>query len=426
MASWGQFPKSAIALTLLAAMASGGCWFGPKSLELSHGKYNSAVNRVVDEQLLLNLVRLRYNDTLTQLDISSIAAQYELDGSLEARPFFSTEGVNLNPPVGPFGAFSRVLPFAGVSATNRPTFSLNPLDDPETLHSLFAVSTLDSIIFFSETSWPVSTVFRLWVESMNRLPNAPSASGPDLGLGTEFRAYRRVTDLLQQLQDARQIRFLRAEKLTEVGSPLPADAVTAAHQVEAAKQNMEYRQREDKKWVLIRRDRKLALHIDPKVVNSPQVHELRSLLNLTDGRLEYELRIGQTDEPFARTDPPTPTDVIHIVPRSTIQVLFYAAHGVEVPPEHYCDRLVKPATDATGQPFDWSEVTERLFTVHVCAKKCRPECAFVAVHYRGYWYYIDDHDADTKTTFSFLIAMTRLNAVGSKKGGPALTLPVGR
>src|SRR5262245_56444039 len=69
-------------------LTGGGCAFGPKVLEKTHGRYNEAVLHVKEEQLLRNLVRMRYNEAPLELNISSIAAQYELDGSAEARPFF--------------------------------------------------------------------------------------------------------------------------------------------------------------------------------------------------------------------------------------------------------------------------------------------------------------------------------------------------
>ena len=47
---------------LLFAVLSSGCAFGPRALEQSHGRYNQAVKEVEDEQLLLNMVRLRYNE----------------------------------------------------------------------------------------------------------------------------------------------------------------------------------------------------------------------------------------------------------------------------------------------------------------------------------------------------------------------------
>ena len=55
------------------AFAAGGCSFGPQVLERSHLRYNEAVKQVDEEQLLLNLVRLRYNEDLVQLDVSAIA-----------------------------------------------------------------------------------------------------------------------------------------------------------------------------------------------------------------------------------------------------------------------------------------------------------------------------------------------------------------
>src|SRR5437870_672221 len=68
----------------------GGCAFGPKALERSHGRYNESVRRVDEEQLLRNIVRLRYNESPLNLNVAAIAAQYELSGQAEARPFFGT------------------------------------------------------------------------------------------------------------------------------------------------------------------------------------------------------------------------------------------------------------------------------------------------------------------------------------------------
>ena len=76
--------------------------------------------------------------------------------------------------------------------------------------------------------------------------------------------------------------------------------------------------------------------------------------------------------------------------------------------------------------FDWQFVTVGLFSVHSVKSHFPPKCAHVAVKYRDYWYYIDDRDIDSKRTFSFMSVMTRVNLLGVRKGGPALTLPVGR
>src|ERR1700685_213631 len=134
---------------LLCCFALCGCSFGARMLESSVRPYNEAVTRVAEEQLLLNLVRLRYNENPTRLDVASIAAQYERDATAEARPFFLAP----NPAGSVFETFTSVLPDITASAANRPTISLTPLDDPDTIRGLFTPATIDGIAFLAETSY---------------------------------------------------------------------------------------------------------------------------------------------------------------------------------------------------------------------------------------------------------------------------------
>jgi hypothetical protein len=78
-------------------------------------------------------------------------------------------------------------------------------------------------------------------------------------------------------------------------------------------------------------------------------------------------------------------------------------------------------------PVDLRAVTDGLFTVHSCPGHKPPPDAYVAVKYRGYWYYIDDRDQPTKMTFSLILQLSRLD-FGLEEGvsGPFLTLPIGR
>lgn len=410
---------------ILTAVTSGGCAFGPKALECSHGKYNEAVKQVAEEQLLLNIVRERYNDNPERLDVTAIAAQYELAGALEAQPFFNSQAAGFEGPP-PYKAFTSILPFARTAASNRPTISLTPLDDPETLRGLFTPANLDSIILLAETSYPVETVFRLWLEYLNSLPNAVTASGPPRGVVPQFRDFQRAMRLLQVLQDRGDIRFLREEKITRMGGPMPQGSVTPAHLVEAAKNGFEYVQELDQTWSLIRRDRRLELRINPQAVGSPEMLEVCALLQLKPGLLGYEIVIGGPERVFPPTRPAEGSTTLDLFPRSILQVTFYMAHGVIVPPEHVLEGLVLPTLEPDSQPFDWQQVTEGLFTVHHVKQKCRPKQASVAVKYRDHWYYIDDRDQQSKITFSLVLAMTRVNLLGVRKGGPVLTLPVGR
>jgi hypothetical protein len=407
-------------------VAGGGCAFGPRALESSHGHYNAAVKQVAEQQLLLNLLRLRYDEALTEVDVQSIAAQYELTGQAEARPFFGTP----NPAGSVFRTFPMILPDLMAGGSNRPTISLNPFsDDPGRIRNLLAPVSVDRLILLTETTWPVSTVFRLWVEYLNGIPNAVTASGPTREFVPEFQTFQRVVQLLQVLQDRSVAVVVTEERERELGSPVPAATVTASALVEAARNGFEYRRLPDgNNWVLVKRERKLVARIDPAAVASPEMLELCALLRLKPGLTRYELTVGPSEDPFRLRAPGELAERIHLVPRSTLQALFYLAHGIIVPPEHIRCGAARATVAPNGEVFDWQEVTRGLFTVHYARQHCCPKNAYVAVKYRGYWFYIDDADHDSKATFSFMLQLNRLDihSSGQRRAGPVLTLPIGR
>jgi hypothetical protein len=68
-------------------------------------------------------------------------------------------------------------------------------------------------------------------------------------------------------------------------------------------------------------------------------------------------------------------------------------------------------------------VADGLFRVR--QSNARPNNAHVAVPYKGYWFYLDEADHDSKVTFALLMELARLELPGSKERGPILTLPLG-
>ena len=126
--------------------------------------------------------------------------------------------------------------------------------------------------------------------------------------------------------------------------------------------------------------------------------------------------------------PHVPRPDLHITSRSTAQVYYFLANGVEVPCEHVTEGLVHPPAGPDGKPVNLQKVTRDLFTVHATAGHKPPPHAYVAVFFRGYWFSIDDRDQPSKSTFSLMLSLSRLD-FGQQKpgsGGPFLTLPVGR
>lgn len=416
--------SAALACGVVLAACVGCASFGPRELECAHGRYNEAVRCVEEEELLRNIVHVRYNEAPLNLNVTSIAAQYELSAAAEARPFFAAR----NPNGLIFKTFAAILPDAMLSGSKRPTMTLDPADTGEAVRQFLTPISVDTLAFLAQTSWPVSTVLRLWVERLNGVPNAAGASGPPRVAPVDFARFVRAVELMQAAQD-RELGTLRSEeRLAQLGDPLSPDAVTAAAEVEAARSGLEYRRAADgRAWVLVRRERRLVLEVTPGAEASPELVELAALLNLTPGQARYDLVAAVRGAPDPARFAAQPSAQITVVPRSTAQVFFYLANGVEVPPAHLQAGLVRPALDADGRVIDGGNLTRGLFEVHVCAGHKPPPTAFVAVNYRGYWYYIDDRDQSSKATLALVLAVSRQDFARQPLGrGPVLTLPAGR
>src|SRR3984893_12934966 len=159
-------------IIVVSILAAGCSSLGPGALHENRLKYNEAVKTTSEEEVLLNSVRLRYTDTPSSLAVSAIAAQYELTKNFQLTPFFVASGAEVAK------SYSAVLPQLGIAGADRPTFTLTPLDDGEFTRKLFTPLPLDGIIYLAKTTWPIATVFRLYLENLNWVSNAQTASGP--------------------------------------------------------------------------------------------------------------------------------------------------------------------------------------------------------------------------------------------------------
>jgi hypothetical protein len=398
----------------------GGCRsLGPRMLEETRVPYNEAVKTTTEEQLLLNIVRLRYTDTPSSLAISNIAAQFEMVKSLQLTPFFTATGGDHNR-----GSYGAVLPQAALGGADRPTFSFTPLDDQEFTKKLFTPLSLDGIIYLVKTTWPISTVFRLYLENLNWVSNAETASGPTPKDPPVYEEFLKGIQALQTLQDRDQIVFGLDERAEAVGGPIPAASVKPADVIEAAKNGLDYQPDEGgATWTLRRKVQQPVLRIDPEALDSAEMKELARVFKVKLGVDTYDVTFEALN-PFPSTYPKEGVTKLDLETRSLLQAMYYISHGVEIPPDHSARGILTVTRDANGRAFDWQQVMKGLFRVGWAPPGERPKSAHVAVQYEGNWYYIDDRDQDTKATFSLLMELARLelSATGAQ---PLLTIPLG-
>jgi hypothetical protein len=406
-------PFGTLPVIAMVIMACQGCAFGPRVLHHTRLPYNAALKDTTEEQLLLNIVRLRYLDNYASVAITNIADQKELAAGAQLIPFFT--------PGGP-GEFKFVgLPQLQASGASRPTLSFAALDDQEFTRRLFTPAGLDVVAPLIQSTCPISTQFRLQLDSLNRVPNARLASGPTPKEPPVFAQFLTGIQALQRLEDRHLVMPITEDRDEKVTDAVAAENSTAAA-LEAAKSGLEYRKDEKGQWTLVRKRTVYCLrfgdvdddadflifcqafHLDPK---------LRKL-DLTAGALD----------PFLARMPKEGLGILDLDIRSLLQMYFFVAHGVHVPPEHVMAGIVPMTVGHDGMSFDWDAVLQGLF--RVCwAKGNKPPChAHVAVCYKGYWFYIDDRDQETKTTFTFLLELSRLELGTKKAPGPTFTLPL--
>ncbi len=400
----------------IVCLSTAGCVTGPRSLETDRLTYNEAIKSTTEAQLLLNIVRLRYNDTPSSLAVSAIATQFEVQKSFSLTPFFGVNGGD------PAQHFSALLPQAQISTTDRPTITLTPLDDQEFTRKLFTPMTLDGVLYLTKTTWPISTVFRLWLENLNWVSNAQNGSGPTLKSLPDYAEFLRGINALQALQDRGHIVF-GTEEREEPQQGTVAASPTAHDLLDAVKEGYEFRPDHNSALILVKKSRQPVMKVHPEALASAEMRELVQVFGLRPGLPKYDLKIENLD-PFKLNHPREGVDVLDLETRSLLQVLYFVSKGLDVPVEHMERGFVQATTDETGQPFDWRKITSNLFRVY-SAKGDRPPNAHVAVKYLDYWFYIDKVDQDTMATFSLLMQLARLETSGKTGLGPALTLPLG-
>ncbi len=92
-----------------------------------------------------------------------------------------------------------------------------------------------------------------------------------------------------------------------------------------------------------------------------------------------------------------------------------------MPDAHLEKGLVRQTYDREGRPFDWSDMTGTMF--RVCVQRIRPRNAAVAVQHDGYWFYVDETDSGSMSTFNLLLELFNLEIrAGGGGQSPLLTI----
>jgi len=358
-----SYAKPLLLLTMATLMI--GCHsFGPDELRGTYPLYNAAIVDSQNEQFIQNIVRLHYRDPVFFLDVVSVTASLRMDlaAGLDQSNFDLRGG-------------AQILQFnAGGAYETAPTISYAPLQGESFVESLLRPIFIKDVFALAGSGWSEQRVLGLCVERINDLENAPVASGPTPKFSPKrIEPFNRLLQLFEQV--------MRDDLITPRIDP-------------------------DTK--------EMQLTIKSSPEHHEAIREIKQLLGL-----DQNLEIYHVNSDFLHHK----GDTISIRSRSLMSIFFYLSHHVDTPKEHKAAGLVTITRNQDGSEFDWDKTAAGSF-FHILQSKNQPDMAFVAVPYRGQWFYLADNDLESKATFMLLTQLFRLQAGSAKAAGPTLTLPV--
>ncbi len=391
-----------------------GC-VGHQAIRQTRLKYNDAVRETTDEQILINIVRLRYADSPVFLDLPNITSQFELSG----RGNFL--GGNGNQFPGPAN-----LGFGELFLRDSPTLSYQPRTGKDFGRTLATPLTVELLRLVVGTTNP-EPFFLMAVDEMNDLPNAPEATALVPDHPEDNRAFRDLMRVITAIRLSGSVELAIDTFEVETSDPVPTANLQARGLLDAAKAGFAYRTRGEERLVLMKRQKTVALKVRPGAKGRPELIEFARRLgldpNLEVYRFRSELYDDHDDDRFEAKPTQQENDTIYLKMRSMLEIMTFLSKGVDVPPEHVAGRVAPVVIDPmTGGVYDWRGVTAGL--IRVRWHKHRPKDAEVAVPYRGYWFSIAADDVPSRATLATIELLLSLQESGGEELGPVLTLPV--
>lgn len=366
-----------LALSTLTALA--GCHtVGPDSIRGGRSLYSEAIAVTTTEQLLLNLVRLRYRESPVFLEVTSVSTAFTLRSSAGTGGVF---GFGSTPAENEFNIN------AGVSFDERPTVTYLPLQGEDFAVRLLTPIRPERLVLLANSGWAIDRILGVCVQQVGPLINATSASGPTPTLAPRFEGFLEFASALRELQREHAI------SLSVIGDESGGD------------KDM------------------LGITIPTEAVGTPAFERAAGLIGP-----EFFRRNGDSSRTLicafraSAGGPEDPSKGVPMVTRSVMSAMFYLSQGIDVPPEDEEAGLVTVTRTADGEVFEWDTLLGGVFGMQSGSRP--PETAGPAVRYRGRWYWIDRADLTSKSTIGMMQQLLALQAGDIEGAGPLLTLPL--
>jgi hypothetical protein len=360
-------PRRRSILVLGLAGLLGGCAsIGGGTVHRDRLAYSDALAGSWKEQLLLNVVRLRYGDTPMFLDVSSIINSYQIQGQLNLGSAYSS---GLTPGVVDATGFGATIG-ATAQYADRPTITYTPLIGEKFTRSLLRPIAPAALFQLVQAGYPIDLVLQLTTRAINGVYNRSDRPLSVRSADPEFYA---VLDAFRRVQLSESIGF----RLERRGN--------------------------DEASLIAFRGHRLTPAIEDELRN------VRNMLGIAAGTRELRLTFG---------DVPRDDRELAILSRSILEILVEMAAWIEIPE----DDVALGRSTSNRRPAPEAGPRDRPM-VRIRASDDAPAEPFVAVRYQRRWFWIDNRDLWSKGVFSFMLLLTSLAETGVTPQAPVVTVP---
>lgn len=337
--------------------------FGPKRLPIDSFNYNEVIARSSNEQMLLNLVRLRYREVPVFLAVGSVITQYFYAGDLDTNATF---GKDLGSTVHKVGASARLL------YAERPTITYSPLSGGEFSQQLLRSIPKELVFSLVQSGWSPDQLLMMCLERLNHVENMRFGTATSQDELEAVGTFQRVVRLLVELSRRRVIEMQSDNSATP---------------------NI----------------RSLVFEQETDGETRELINELKRMLGMDPDGSSFRVT-----ERLVRRRP----DEITIRVRSLLALMGFLSHGVEVPNAHLEEKRV----DETALTLD-GDLRSQLFPLKIYSQPDQPADAFVSVRLHDHWFYISNSDQKSKQAFSLLTYLFLIQAPQTQTLGPMITVP---
>lgn len=256
--------------------------------------------------------------------------------------------------------------------TDRPTITYSPLSGDKFTRNLMTPIPPTALLSLIQAGYPIDLVLRVLSHSINGVRNSYHGGIRARDADAEFYP---LLASLRKIQDSGAVGF-RVAKGKEKGE-----------------------------GTLLTFRGKVARETEDEILSA------RNILGLDPLSREFRVSYGAI---------PGDNHELALLTRSVLEILVDFAAQMDVPDCHVAEKRVnstmieKDPSGATIKPL-----------ISIRSSRGKPDDAYAAIAYRGWWYWIDDRDLMSKRMFAFIMMIFSLTETGGKEAAPIVTIPAG-